>query len=61
MGVDHGGGDIAMAEQLLHGANVIAALEQVGGEAVPEGVATGGFGEAGGGAGQFDCVLEVFL
>ena len=32
MGVDHGGADVAMAEQLLHGADVDAALKQVGRE-----------------------------
>jgi len=39
MGVDHGGGDIAMAQQLLDGADVVAACQQMGGEAVAQGMA----------------------
>lgn len=46
VGVDHGGFDVFVAEQLLHGADVPSAwlrvnsavFEQVGGEAVPEDV-----------------------
>src|SRR5580700_6032174 len=36
VGVDLGGGDVRVAEQLLDGAQVAAGLEQVGGEGVPE-------------------------
>lgn len=32
VGVDHGGGHVAVAEELLDGADVIAAFEQVCGE-----------------------------
>jgi hypothetical protein len=35
MGVNHGGADIRMAKQFLHGADVGAALEQVRGERMP--------------------------
>jgi hypothetical protein len=35
MGVNHRGADIIMAEQFLHGADVVAGLEQVSREAVP--------------------------
>jgi len=38
MGVDHGGFDILVAEQFLDSANVVAILEQVGGEGVTESV-----------------------
>ena len=38
MGVDHGGRDIAMAEQFLHCANVVSVLDQMGGETVAHGV-----------------------
>lgn len=38
MGVDHGGGHIAVAQQLLHSANVGTGLQQVGGKAVAQGV-----------------------
>jgi len=37
VGVDHGGGDVAVAEELLDGANVVAGLKQVGREGVPQG------------------------
>lgn len=39
MGVDHGGGEILVAEQLLNGADVRAGVQQVGGEGVAKGMA----------------------
>lgn len=42
------GFDILVAEQLLHRADVIAGLQEVGGEAVAERVWGDGFGDAGG-------------
>ncbi len=59
--VDHGGADVFVAEEFLHGANVVAVLQQMRSEAVTEGVAAGGFVSAGGAHGDFDGVLEVFL
>ena len=41
MGVNHGGGHVVVAEEFLDGANVGAALEKSGGEAVAKGVAAG--------------------
>lgn len=38
MEVDHGGGDIRVAEEGLHGSYVDTAFEEVGCEGVPEGV-----------------------
>ena len=38
MGVDHSSLDILMAEQFLDGADIVAVLEQVRGEGMPEGV-----------------------
>src|ERR1044072_6491755 len=38
MGVDHRRGDIAMAEELLHGADVLSALQQMRGERMAQGV-----------------------
>jgi methionyl-tRNA synthetase len=32
MGVDHGGAHIGMAQQFLHGADVVARLQQMRGE-----------------------------
>jgi hypothetical protein len=37
VGVDHGGGDIEVAEQLLRGADVVAGFEQMGSEGVDGG------------------------
>jgi hypothetical protein len=39
MGVDLGGTDVTVTQQLLYGAQVVALLEQACSEAVPEGVA----------------------
>ena len=44
--VDLGGADIAVAQQLLHGADVGTGLEQVGSEAVAKGVRVHGLGES---------------
>ncbi len=38
VGVDHGRGKIVVPEQLLHGADVGAALKQVGGEGMTKGM-----------------------
>lgn len=38
VGVVHGGLDVFVAEQFLHGANVVSILEQVGGKRMAEGV-----------------------
>ena len=38
MGVDLGGGDVGMAEQHLHRAQIGAAFEQMGGEGVAQDV-----------------------
>lgn len=47
MGVDHRGGHIGVAEQFLHGADVVAAFEQVGGEGVAQRVHRNMAGDAG--------------
>jgi hypothetical protein len=38
MGIDHGGLHILMAQQLLHGADIIACFKQVSGKAMAEGM-----------------------
>lgn len=58
VGVDHCRGDVAVAEELLNGADVVAGIEEVGGKAVAEGVAGGGFGEIGGFAGGVEGALK---
>src|SRR3954471_11525386 len=44
VGVDLGGGDVGVAEEFLDGADVVAGLEEMGGEGMAEGVATDWFG-----------------
>lgn len=44
MSVDHGGFDVFVPEEFLDGADVVASLEEVGGEAVAEGVGCDAFG-----------------
>jgi len=46
VGVDHGGFDVGVAEEFLDGANVVAILQEVGGEAVAEGVGADALGDA---------------
>ena len=41
MGIDHGGAHILMAKQFLDRLDVIAVVQQVGGEGMPSRVATG--------------------
>ena len=38
VGVDHGGFDVFVAEEFLDGSDIVAGLEEVGGEGVAEGV-----------------------
>ena len=58
VGVDHGGFDVFVPEEFLDSAYVVAALEEVGGEAVPEGVGGDGFLDACGFGGGADRFLE---
>lgn len=39
MSVDHGGFDVAVAEEFLNGSDVVAVFDEVGGEGMAEGVA----------------------
>jgi len=45
--VDHGGLDVLVAEEFLHGADVVAGHEQVRGKAVAERVRADGLGDFG--------------
>jgi hypothetical protein len=58
VGVDHGGRDVAVAEELLDGADVVSGFQKVGGEGVAEGVAADAFGEVGGQGGLSDSALD---
>jgi hypothetical protein len=55
--VDHGGGEVPVAEELLDGADVGAVFEEVGGEGVAQGVAGG----AAAGEGALDGWLDGLL
>lgn len=64
VGVDHRRADVAMAEELLDGADVVPILQEMCGEGVAEGVACGGLRQAGtadGGADEalHDCLVEM--
>jgi hypothetical protein len=50
-----------MAEQFLHGTDVLPTFKQVGSEAVSKRMATGGFLYARPSDGRFDGILQVFL
>ena len=58
MGVDHGGADVLVSEELLDGADVVAVLEEMGGEGVAEGVAGDALGEGGVAVGLGDGALD---
>src|SRR5688500_16314834 len=58
VGVDHGGGDVFVAQEFLDGTDVVAVFEEVGGEAVAEGVGSYGARDAGGARGGADGALD---
>ena len=57
MGVDHRGLDILVPKEFLYGADVVSALEEVGCEAVAEGVGAHFFIYSGEFGGMFDGFL----
>ena len=57
MGVDHGGFDVRVAEQLLYAADVIAGLQQVGRKGVTQRVRRGWLDDAR----RFNRALEIAL
>jgi hypothetical protein len=61
VGVNHCRGDVFVAQQFLDGPDIVSILEQVGGEAVPKGMAARGLCNASRADGVFDCVLQIFL
>ena len=58
MGVDHGGFDVFVAKEFLDGADVVAVLEEVGGETMAKGVGADTFLYFGFLGGFFDGFLE---
>jgi hypothetical protein len=59
VGVDHRGFHIGVAEQFLHGADIVAGFEQVSGEGMAEGMAADGLGDAGGAGRTADLLLQI--
>ena len=57
VGVDHGGRHIGVPEKILHGSDIVAGLEQVCRECMPEAVRSGRLGDAAAG----HCTLEGAL
>jgi hypothetical protein len=58
VGVDHGRGDVSVAEELLDGANVVSGLQQVCGKGVTERVAGDALADAGAVSGLADPLLD---
>ena len=61
VGVNHGGGHVSVAEQFLHGTNVVARLQLMRSKAVAQGVGRGGFGHIGGINGFFHGALHLLF
>jgi hypothetical protein len=61
MRVNHGSGDILVAEQLLDGAYVGARLEEMRGEAMSKGMRRGRLGYSSSLGRRFDCSLQQAL
>ena len=59
MGIDHGGLDIFVTEKFLDGADIVAVLEEVGGEGVAKGVRGNGFVNFGESGSLFDGFLKA--
>ena len=58
MRIDHGRTDVLMPKEFLDRPNIIAVLKQMGRKRMPEGVATGRFGDPGFPNGFFDRPLQ---
>jgi hypothetical protein len=59
VGVDHRGFDIAMAEEVLDRANIVAVFQKMSGEGMAERVAGHAFGDVGAAAGEANGFLEA--
>ena len=59
VGVDHRGPEVTVTKEVLHGADVVAVFEEVGSEAVSQGVAGNPLGNPGELAGLADRPLEA--
>jgi len=62
MGINHGGGDIGVTQELLDGADVVAAFQQMGGKAVTQGMTVDPLTDRGRHGRLFDALLQaVFM
>ena len=59
MGIDHCGFDVFVAEEFLDGADVVAILQQVGGEGVAKGMGADALGDASLAGGLFDGFVQT--
>jgi hypothetical protein len=57
MGIDHSGFTVFVAEEFLHSSDIVAVLQEVGGESVTEGVGGNGFVYSGKLGGLAHCFL----
>src|SRR3990167_9339176 len=58
VGVDHGGAYVGVAEQFLYGTDVVAVLQQVGGERMPERMRVRRFVDTSAACGFLDVALD---
>jgi hypothetical protein len=56
--VDHRRSDVAVSEEILDGADIVALLDQAGGKGMPEGVAAAPFGDSRAEDGGFHGALQ---
>ena len=61
VGVNHGGADVLVAQEVLDGSDVIPVLQQVCGKAVTKGVAGDWFDDTGYFSGIIDCTVKGFV
>jgi ribosomal protein L35AE/L33A len=58
MSIDHGCSDVAVAEEFLDGANIVAQFDESSGKRVAEGMAAAVFGDTGAEDSEFDDALD---
>ncbi len=61
VGIDHRCAHVLVSQELLHGANVVAVLEVVSGEGMPEGMGGGELRRRGSGDGVEDSPSDDFF
>jgi hypothetical protein len=61
MCIDHGGADVFVTEQGLNGTDIGTGLKEMSCKAVPKGMASNSFGDAGGVGRFFECPVDSAL